>query len=176
MSNLYVNQKEYDFLVNLIEEAMLTRGEIDSDGYDCSDSLLKKLGYPEVYRNGIWNKIVCKDFLYKERCKVPSHYNRTPISHQCFGIARDDEDDTCERCDANSQCLMAAEMLSQEEFIRRDERIKTLIENNVYKFRCENCGIFAKTLSLHCSNCGKEGYLCGSFKDEDLKKWLEDHV
>ncbi len=175
MSNLYVNQMEYNFLVNLIEEAMLTCGEIDADGYDCADSLLKKLGYPEVYRNDIWSKVVCKDFRYKERCKVPSHY-RISIPHQCFGIARSDDDDTCERCDANSQCLIAAEMLSQEKSIRRDERIKTLIENNVYKFRCENCGIFVKTLSLHCPKCKKEGFLCGSFKDEDLAKWIGDHV
>jgi hypothetical protein len=140
MSNLYVNQKEYDFLVNLIEEAMLTCGEIDADGYDCADSLLKKLGYPEIYRNNIWSKIVCKDFRYKERCKVPRHY------------------------------------LFDENLIRRDEHIKTLLENNVYKFRCENCGIFVKTLSLHCPQCKKEGFLCGSFKDEDLKKWIEDHV
>lgn len=168
---------EYNFLVNLIEDAMLTCGEISADEYDCAESLLRKLGYPEVYRNEIQSRLEKQDFRYKERCKVPNHYNRNPIAHQCFGIARDDdEDDICKNCDANSQCLIATEILSQEESIRRDEHIRTLIENNVYKFRCENCGIFAKTLSLHCSNCGKEGYLCGSFKDEDLKKWLEDHV
>lgn len=64
MSHIYVNLNEYNFLVNIIEAAMLTRGEIDSDGYDAAESLLKKLGYPEAYRNEISEKIAAGKFRY----------------------------------------------------------------------------------------------------------------
>ena len=173
MSNLYVNQMEYNFLVNLIEDAMLTCGEIDADGYDCSESLLRKLGYPEVYRNEIQSRLEKQDFRYKERCKVPSHSDFDKLQ----SVLNDLEkwgDESLMGYHGKDMANVYLKLKIDE--IRKAERIKTLIENNVYEFRCENCGIFVKTLSLHCPNCHKEGYLCGSFKDEDLKKWLEDHV
>ena len=64
MSNLYVNQNEYNFLVNLIEDAMLTRGEISADGYDAAYSLLKKLGYPLGYVDSIRQRLENGDYRY----------------------------------------------------------------------------------------------------------------
>lgn len=73
MSNLYVNQEEYNFLVNLIEEAMLTCGEISASDYDCADSLLQKLHYPSSYIHEINTRLANNDFRYDIRCKVKSH-------------------------------------------------------------------------------------------------------
>lgn len=73
MPNLYVNQEEYNFLINLIEEAMLTCGEIDADSYDYADSLLQKLNYPPSYIHEIHTRLANGDFRYDIRCKVKSH-------------------------------------------------------------------------------------------------------
>lgn len=69
MGKIYVNDGEYDFLVRLIEDTMLTEGELDSEWYECAENLLIKLGYPESYRKEITERLNKKDFRFKRpRC------------------------------------------------------------------------------------------------------------
>jgi hypothetical protein len=67
MSKIYVNLHEYEFLIRAIEDAMLTYGELDSDSYDAAESLLKKLGYPQYYRDDIKKRLKEQDFRWKGR-------------------------------------------------------------------------------------------------------------
>ena len=52
---------------------------------------------------------------------------RVEIPHYCFGIARDDsgEDDVCENCAANSQCMAVSDLLN-EKISERDKVLKGL--------------------------------------------------
>src|SRR5512138_2903058 len=67
--SIYVNEDEYDFLIRVIEDAMLTQGELDSTWYDNAHTILVKLGYPKDRINEIDYRLMRKDFRFnRPRC------------------------------------------------------------------------------------------------------------
>ena len=64
MAQIYVSEKEHDLLVNLISDALLTKGALDSDGFNAAFSLLKKIGYPPAYISELWDRTDAENYRY----------------------------------------------------------------------------------------------------------------
>ena len=47
------------------------------------------------------------------------------------------------------------------------------MKQKTYRYECGGCGQFFANFYNTCPNCGKVGYLSGSFSHENLAKWLE---
>ena len=83
MTQIYVSEKEHDLLVNLICDALLTRGALDSDGFNAAFSLLKKIGYPSAYVSELWNRTEMENYRYSfPQCNNDSELTKARLSER----------------------------------------------------------------------------------------------